>query len=598
MTKLNSDGKDHIRARCNYCLKTFSAKSDNGTSHMARHIEKCEARRHVDIKSFSISSKIDPGGIQSMTLRDQIISHDEIRKSISMFVVAAGFKYMASCMCPNYTVMSRHTVRRDALKMYDDEKQIVESDIVKEPGRIAFTSDNWRNGSTQDEYICITAHWIDCEWKLQKRIIRFGALTPPYDGINIGDDVYSCLTKWNVANKVACFTLDNATYNNVMTVEIKRQLLRSGKELLFDGQFFKIRCCCHIINLIVQAGLKLIDNVVDKIRAIVRHFRHSIPKKKKFYEVARQIYHLDAKKRLRGDCCVRWNSTYLMLDRALYFKCVIDHVIEKDHDLRQYMLNEEEWEKVSTIHGFLKRFYDITNEFSPSKTPTSNVFFKGVWEIQCLLLDMVKGELEYLVDMVKLMQNKFDKYWDEYNLLLSCACVLDPRYKLVFVEYCYTTLYGEKCAKEKTAKVLSTLRSLLKGYSNVGKQCDNGNNVGVTDNCLGGNERLDNFGSWMNKRRKIEVDKTELDVYLVENNHDYNAQLDVLDYWKRMTYTYPQLAAMARDVLAIPISSVPSESAFIACYEDWLRAKGFSLKGSSLFAPVEDDDEEENEEDA
>ncbi|KAK9683356.1 hypothetical protein RND81_10G134600 [Saponaria officinalis] len=419
---------------------------------MARHIEKCAARRHVDIKSFCISSKIEPGGIQSMTLRDQIISHDEIRKSISMFVVAGahsfsiveepGFMYITSCMCPNYTVMSRHTVRRDALKMYDDEKQIVESDIVKALGRIAFTSDNWRNDSTQDEYICITAHWIDCEWKFQKRIIRFGALTPPYDGINIGDDVYSCLTKWNVANKVACFTLDNATYNNVMIVEIKRQLLRSTR-------------------------LKLIDNVVDKIRAIVRHFRHSVPKKKKFYEVARQIYHLDAKKRLRGDCCVRWNSTYLMLDRALYFKCVIDHVIEKDHDLRQYMINEEEWEKVSTIHGFLKRFYDITNEFSDSKTPTSNVYFKGVWEIQCLLLDMAKGELEYLVDMVKLMQNKFDKYWDEYNLLLSCACVLDPRYKLVFVEYCYTTLYGEKCAKEKTVPLKFYLRyvAYLKGIA-------------------------------------------------------------------------------------------------------------------------------------
>lgn len=62
--------------------------------------------------------------------------------------------------------------------------------------------------------------------------------------------------------------------------------MRNGKELLFSGDFFQIRCCCHIINLIVQAGLKLIDNVVDKIRAISKHFRYSIPKKKKFYEIA------------------------------------------------------------------------------------------------------------------------------------------------------------------------------------------------------------------------------------------------------------------------------------------------------------------------
>ncbi|KAK9756665.1 hypothetical protein RND81_01G113200 [Saponaria officinalis] len=144
-----------------------------------------------------------------------------------------------------------------------------------------------------------------------------------------------------------------------MIGEIKRQLRRSGRRLLFDGTFFQIRCCCHIINLIVQDGLKLIDSVVEKIRAIVKHFKHSIPKKKKFYEVAKQIYHLDPKKRLHGDCCVRWNSTYLMLERALYFKRVIDHLIKKDNDLKQYVLNEDEWDKVPTIYGFLKAFYNV-----------------------------------------------------------------------------------------------------------------------------------------------------------------------------------------------------------------------------------------------
>ncbi|KAH9623166.1 hypothetical protein KSS87_005834 [Heliosperma pusillum] len=452
MTKLPPPNDEEL-AKCNYCSKTFSAKSKNGTSHMMRHIKKCMARRNVDIRNFCIASKVEPAGIQSMALKDQIIDFDEISKE----------SYL-------------HTIRRDILKLYDEERKAVEEDLKKAPGRIAFTSDNWRNDSTQDEYICITAHWVDYEWKLQKRIIRFGALTPPFDGVNIGDDVSTCLTKWNIAGKVTSFTLDNASYNNVMIVEIKRQLLRSGSDLLFDGHFFQIRCCCcHIINLLVQAGLKLIDGVVDKIRAIGKHFKHSIPKKKKFYEVAQQIYHLDAKKRLRGDCCVRWNSTYLMLDRALYFRRPIDHVIEKDKDLMQHILSNEEWDQVATIHGFLKTFYDITTEFSASKTPTSNLYFKGVWEIQCLLLEVVKGQHEYLVNMVKLMQKKFDKYWNRYNLLLSCACVLDPRYKMSFVEYCYTTLYGELYATEKTKEVLETLSTLVKDYNQVGEQSGIGN---------------------------------------------------------------------------------------------------------------------------
>lgn len=38
--------------------------------------------------------------------------------------------------------------------------------------------------------------------------------------------------------------------------------------------------------------------------------------------------------------------------------------------------------------------------------------------------------------------------------------------------------------------------------------------------------------------------------------------LDVLEYWKNNMHRYPILALMARDVLAIPITTVISESTF------------------------------------
>lgn len=37
---------------------------------------------------------------------------------------------------------------------------------------------------------------------------------------------------------------------------------------------------------------------------------------------------------------------------------------------------------------------------------------------------------------------------------------------------------------------------------------------------------------------------------------------DVLKYWKSQTSTYPILSQMAKDILAIPITSVASESSF------------------------------------
>ncbi|KAL2905069.1 Zinc finger BED domain-containing protein RICESLEEPER 2 [Bienertia sinuspersici] len=200
--------------------------------------------------------------------------------------------------------------------------------------------------------------------------------------------------------------------------------------------------------------------------------------------------------------------------------------------------------------------------------------------------------------MVKEIQKKFDKYWSDYNLL-SCAIVLDPRYKLWFVEYCYTVLYGEVKAKEKVEEVRGLLCDLLKEYRDVDGEAPS--DIPITT--LASSDRMDAYSVWMSRKEKFSVDKSQLDLYLEEKYVDHKSKLDVLMWWKNnRAPRHPQLAALARDSLAIPISSVPSKSAFsmgkklinpwrasltsmtietLACHEDWLRAKGFSF--SELF---------------
>jgi hypothetical protein len=86
--------------------------------------------------------------------------------------------------------------------------------------------------------------------------------------------------------------------------------------------------------------------------------------------------------------------------------------------------------------------------------------------------------------------------------------------------------------------------------------------------------------------------KSELDKYLSEETEDTEMKLDLLVWWKASEQRFPILARMARDVLAIPISTVASESAFstsgrilddfhssltpfmleaLVCAQDWLR---------------------------
>jgi hypothetical protein len=44
--------------------------------------------------------------------------------------------------------------------------------------------------------------------------------------------------------------------------------------------------------------------------------------------------------------------------------------------------------------------------------------------------------------------------------------------------------------------------------------------------------------------------------------NDVEGKFDILSYWKVNEFCYPIVAAMARDILSIPISTVASESTF------------------------------------
>jgi hypothetical protein len=86
--------------------------------------------------------------------------------------------------------------------------------------------------------------------------------------------------------------------------------------------------------------------------------------------------------------------------------------------------------------------------------------------------------------------------------------------------------------------------------------------------------------------------KSEHDKYLAEETEDIEMKLDLLVWWKASEQRFQILSRLARDVLAIPISSVASESAFsiggrilddfrssltpfmleaLVCTQDWLR---------------------------
>ncbi|XP_074277565.1 zinc finger BED domain-containing protein RICESLEEPER 2-like [Silene latifolia] len=622
------------KAKCKHCGLVLSAASKNGTSHLKRHLDKCPKRvammgeqffnpeNFVDDsnldevpKFLSGNSNMKPLPVRRETLvgcsnltQNGQVHQDELQRYISVciikgahpfsFVEESGFKSMMSKACPQFKPFSRDVVRRELFSMYVKERDNIKELLAKAPGRICLTVGNWKARDTKEEYICVTTHFIDDKWKLRRRVLCFKALAPPYDGTYIADELSCLSSQYNVERKTFTITVDEASYNESMVSSIKRGLLNK-KALVSGGSFFQVNCCAHVLNFLAQSCLKLVEGSLDRIRELVKYVNKSPLQRKKFFDLAEKTFELRPRKRLRLDVLLRWSSTYKLIDRTVYYKFVLKHLVDSKQELNYLALSKEEWQSLCTVHKFLKVLYDVTRLFSGSSGPSANVFLKGMLMVHCRMAEIAKNPDPFLANAFQAMQVKFDEFWSQNNMILSCAAILDPRYKVKFLEYCYIKLHGLANVEEYVNKAVSTLYCLFAEYKQQAALFPSPyvGSSSVSTNFAGGNEDGDMFGDYnqfLSSSSRSQGNKSELDLYLEEPSYDLNSDLDVLDFWSRSSMRYPELSIMARDILSIPVSTVNTKEAFtfgsktltsvqssvmpetlqaLLCLKDWLLAE-------------------------
>jgi hypothetical protein len=304
------------------------------------------------------------------------------------------------------------------------------------------------------------------------------------------------------------------------------------------------------------------------------------------------------------DICTRWNSTYLMLKAALVYEKVFLKLAEEDSSYVADLAanggvghpDEDDWLKVWNIAEFLKHFHDLIMRISSSLHVTVNSFFVEIGEVHILVKKWLDSEDDLQKEMGKRMKEKYNRYWglwhenakqhekekdkgkgkekekENINLLIFVGAVVDPRYKLTeYLELVIEEIFGEENGQKVWAAVNKCVRELFEDYmklyaplsdvppetsiSQQNKDASAGG--GMMKELIAKKLKLNNGGS-----SRISAHKSELDKYLAEDCEDPNQKLDVLARWKLNSTRFPIVARLARDVLAIPISTVASESAF------------------------------------
>ncbi|KAH9670185.1 BED-type domain-containing protein [Citrus sinensis] len=397
-------------------------------------------------------------------------------------------------------------------------------------------------------------------------------------------EIWDHFTKYD-PERVFTITVDNASSNELAINYVKKKLKNwSENGLVLDGDFLHMRCCAHILNLIVNEGLKDLHVSISRIRNAVKYVKSSPARLKKF-KICVEHERIEGAGLVVQDVSTRWNSTYLMLESALKFQKAFERMEDDDQHYVSYFKedggppNSDDWENANVFVLFLKSFYDITLKFSGSMYVTSNLYFHEMCSIHSDLTSLIESSDDLVLSkMATSMKNKYDKYWgsiDRLNNLLLISVILDPRYKLKYVTFCFEDIFVIDEVGKKSEKVKNLLIRLYEYYKDLDTKiggCGSSSDVGKSsivdsrkfDKKVGFSKlsSVAKFKQRIGKYDCVEM-KNEVERYLLEPcEHVDDDDFEILAWWKMNSIKYRVLSHIAKDVFAIPISTVASESAF------------------------------------
>lgn len=558
------------RAFCKGCNQSFAYSNGPkvaGTSHLKRHIAKgtCPALPHQTQDNDNNNTPMTPkGDTPRRRYRTQNSSpfvpfnQDKCRQEIAKMIILheyplhmvehPGFVSFVQSLQPHFAAVSFNNVQGDCVATYLSEKQNVMKSLEVIPGRFCLTLDFWTSKLTLG-YVFITGHFIDSDWKIQKKLLN--VLMEPYpesdEALSLA--VANCVSEWGLEGKLFSVAFNHLASSTA--VENIRPLLCIKNPGILDGQLVIGNCVARTFSSLAKDVLEKGKDVIKKIRDSVKHVKTSESHEERFVELKEQLQ-VPSDKLLSLDDQTLWNTTYKMLVAASELKEVFSCLDTADPDYKKPP-SAEDWRQVEALCSFLKPLFEAASTLQSTENPSAVTFFHEVWKTQSDLSRAIAGEDPYVAGIAKTMKEKVDKYWRDCSLVLAMAVVMDPRFKMKLVEFSFSKIFGEDSGKNiKT--VDDGIHELFSEYMAIPSPLNPSSQGGKADG-------LSDFDTYIMETTGQNL-KSELDQYLDETLLPRVQEFDVLDWWKQNKLKYPTLSKMARDILSIPVSAAAFDHVF------------------------------------
>ncbi|KAL2921591.1 putative AC transposase, partial [Bienertia sinuspersici] len=369
-------------------------------------------------------------------------------------------------------------------------------------GHVSLTSDTWT--STYGEpFVGVTTHWIDDDWLLQKRKICFEAMKEAHNGFNIKSRLVSCCKNFHLVDKLFSISLDNATANT------------SAMQFLKEDPSIKL--------------------VLDE------------------YGLRKKVIALDTP--------TRWNSTYKLLHDAIAYLDVLTDMYNESRAKDGQFITNDHLSLAKIVHDVLETFDNATHIFSYIYEPNIHMVILECIKIICTIkqtsLANPGAAVKRLLDNMKV---KWCAYFTEFPPIYAIAAIIDPGVKLEGLTNLLTFYYQQLDAQIDVPYDLNNCKRILE------RLCEDYGAV-IQPQPVRSSMDASRFGilgpmgqgHHHHHHHQSNIGIGECLTYQFETEENF----PIIQWRKNHSSKFHVLARIAKDILAIPASTIASESAFL-----------------------------------
>ena len=387
-----------------------------------------------------------------------------------------------------------NTIRIWILDNYEARKLKVKRKLHEDARSLIHISFDLWTSSNAYAFMAVVAHYTDKDYRVQTRLLALRRLYGGHSGENQAELLADVLKDYEIIDRVGYFVTDNASNNDTAIDLLLRQI--SPSLTAQQRAHRRLRCWGHILNLAAKAFLfgkdpEGFDEMIITHRALAREqaelqewrkngpigklhnvvvFIRRSPQRQEFFQDFAEDGDECGDLVVVADNATRWNSVYLMVDRAIKKQTQIDRYIEyallgtgSKRLAYEDKLTVEDWQILRETHRILEPFYKQTIRLQ-SRASTSN---RGAaWEaypscdylLKHILTERQKFSIEvnpknseYTAEKTQFSAERSQKHlktsiencWaklDDYYQILDtlpayiAAIVLHPGQKMAYIE--------------------------------------------------------------------------------------------------------------------------------------------------------------------